>query len=217
MVRSEAAMVRIDFCYDIVSPYSYLAFVALRRYREAWDLDLNLEPIFLGGVMAATGNSPPAMLPARGVYMAGDVARLSEYFDVPLTIPDDFMTGTLPPARVLTAVKDEHPEQLEALTESFWRRYWGRGEQMDEAGMRACLEEVGLAPDLVERTQDPAVKAKLKERTDAAVERGMFGAPGIFATVDGQDELFFGQDRLPLLAHRLGLRWDGPRGPAGSP
>lgn len=42
---------------DARSPYSWLAFETLMRYRNlgVWDADITLRPFFLGGIMKATG------------------------------------------------------------------------------------------------------------------------------------------------------------------
>jgi glutathione S-transferase kappa 1 len=51
-------MTTIRFFYDIVSPYSYLAFEVLHRYQSLWNLNIVLEPIFLAGIMQGSGNAP---------------------------------------------------------------------------------------------------------------------------------------------------------------
>ncbi|EUC57858.1 DSBA-like thioredoxin domain protein [Rhizoctonia solani AG-3 Rhs1AP] len=70
--------ISIKFCYDIVSPYSYLAFESLTRYRELWNIDLELCPYFLGGVMVAANNRPPMSVKLKGDYLAQEVKRLGE-------------------------------------------------------------------------------------------------------------------------------------------
>ena len=62
-----------------------------------------------------------------------------------------------------------------------------------------CLQVVNSAP----------VKALLKQNTDEAVQLGAFGSPTIVATIDGQKEMYFGQDRLLLLADHAGKPWLG--------
>lgn len=206
---------RLELFYDVVSPWSYLCVEALRRYREAWQLDLVLRPAFLGGVMKATGNTPPASLPARGVYLMRDLARSSRHFDVPLSFPSEFPTNTITPMRLLCLVEREAPGSLEALSLELWRRYWGEGlvVNTDEALRTAC-SVVGVDPGLCERLQDDDVKQLLRDATTEAVDRGAFGFPSLFVTdADGEPQLYFGSDRLALLAFDFGLPWTGPAGP----
>lgn len=208
-------MRKLELFYDIVSPYSYLAFVALHRYQQAWDLDLVLRPAFLGGVMAETGNVPPASLPARAPYMLRDVARNSRYFDLPMAMPEEFPGKTLNAMRLLIVVKDAMPALLSPLSRALWERHWGLGKEVHDPGTLASIcTTVGVDPALVARTSEQATKDALKAATDEAVRRGAFGFPAMFTDVDGDDELFFGSDRLNLLAHELKLPWHGPRGPA---
>lgn len=209
-------MIRVELYYDIVSPYSYLAFAALNRYERRWQLDLELLPVFLGGLMKDVGNQPPIYLPARAPYIAKDVLRLSGYFDLPMRLPAGFPVNTLPTMRFLTAVADEEPQALRPLSALLWQRLWAEDADVTSAeALQIACEEVGLgratAERLVERMNEPAVKDALKARTEEAARRGAFGAPTYFVRgTDGEDEMFFGCDRLPVLAHELGLEWLGP-------
>ena len=56
----------------------------LCRYRPHWKMDLHLRPFFLGGVMKASGNRPPMMVPAKALYMQKDLSRNAKYFGIPL-------------------------------------------------------------------------------------------------------------------------------------
>lgn len=209
---------KLELYFDIVSPYSYLAAVALERYTRGptplWDLELCWRPALLGGVFKAVGNVPPASLPQRAPYLLKDVARLSRLFDVPMSFPDPFPGDTLRCMRLLTAADLSAPDVVGPLSLALWRRHWGEGHevQSDESLLSACAAAgVKDGAALLARIADVEIKDALRRRTDEAVARGAFGFPAIFASIDGEDELFFGSDRLELLAFLLGLPWRGPR------
>ncbi|MDP2345790.1 MAG: DsbA family protein [Deltaproteobacteria bacterium] len=205
-------MVKIDFFYDIVSPYSYLAFEVLERYRESWKLDLVMRPAFLAGVFKATGNEAPAVLPSRGAYLAQDLRRAAKYFDLPLGFPEDFPANTLSTMRLLSLVADERPERLLPLSRAFWQRSWRDSQEVSKPdSMRAVCAAVDVDPALVDRIGEQAVKDRLKAHTDEAVARGAFGFPAMLTVIDGDEQLFFGSDRLNVMAFELGLPWHGPQ------
>ncbi|XP_022807846.1 glutathione S-transferase kappa 1-like isoform X2 [Stylophora pistillata] len=198
----------VELFYDVISPYSWIAFEVLCRYRPKWNLDLQFRPFLLGGIMAGSGNRPPAMVPAKGVYMMKDIQRLREFYGIPITPPSDpanvmFTKGSLPTMRLLTAACKYHPEKLEELSREFWMRAWSR----------VCTK-VGLSADdtqaLISKTKDQEIKDTLKETTQKALDLGAFGAPLIVAHVNGEPHTFFGSDRFLLLAHLLGVEWQGP-------
>lgn len=209
---------RIELFYDVVSPYARAAFTCLRRWAPRWEAELVLRPFLLGGVMKATGNTPPAFLPARGLYMAKDLVRIGRYFDVTLLLPDDFPKATLGAMRVLTQVEEHANEHLAAASEAFFARCWDGGNVNvnDAAVQTAALLEAGIdegtAARFVAGVSDPAVKARLMAITDEAVERGAFGAPTYFVRKDdsSEEEMFFGSDRIGMLAFLYDLPFDGP-------
>lgn len=213
------APTKLELFYDVVSPYSYLAAVVLERYTRGeaplWPATLVWRPAFLGGVFKAVGNAPPASLPQRASYLVRDLARLSRFFDVPMTMPEPFPSDTLRAMRLLTATATLHPERVGALSLALWRRHWGEGHEVAsddallEAARTAGLDD-GAA--LLARVGDADVKDALRRTTDEAVARGAFGFPATFVRLDDDDDaLFFGSDRLELLASSLGLPWQGPR------
>ncbi len=203
---------RLELFYDVVSPWSYLCFEALCRVRTAWQLDLELRPAFLGGVMQATGNAPPTSVPARAVYLMQDLARSSRYFDVPLTFPAAFPANTIMPMRLLCLVRRDAPALMEPLTRALWQRYWGEGLDIgDIDDVRSVCSDFGVAQGLCDRLQDDDTKQLLRDSTIEAVNRGAFGFPAIFTQdEEGADRLYFGSDRLAQLAFDYGLPWHGP-------
>jgi glutathione S-transferase kappa 1 len=208
-------MPRIEFFYDIISPYSYLAFEVLCRYRDAWTIELELRPFLLGGVHKATGNSAPVRVAAKALWMARDLARNADYFGVPLQIPKDFPAFTIKTQRLLTAVAREAPEHLEALSRRLWQRYWGEAEDaVGVEGLKAACEEVGVdaetAAHWLGRIADQDVKDALRATSDEAVARGAFGAPTFYVETPAGEEMYFGSDRFPHVAAALGVTWEGP-------
>lgn len=209
---------RIELFYDVVSPYSRVAFEALTRWAPLWEARLVLRPFFLGGAMKATGNEPPASLPARGAYMMKDLERVGRYFEAPLVLPSDFPKLTLSAMRVLAQVEEQANEHLAAASRALFDRFWGGGDEdvNDPAVLLAALREAGVDDERAQRfvasMADPEVKARLVRNTDEAVERGAFGAPTFFVRRkdDDEDEMFFGSDRIPLMAWCYGKPYPGP-------
>lgn len=198
-----ANSMKLELFFDIESAYSYLAFMCLDRYvPKRWDIELVLRPALLGGVFKATSNQAPVLLPAKAPYLVTDMARNGKYFGVPVQIPEGFPSSGLQVMRLLTAVALEAPAKLRDVTRALYRRHWGDGLAVDNAeAWTACA-----AGELASLVGEQRIKDALKAATDEAVSRGAFGFPAMFV----DDEMYFGSDRLPLLAFDHGLRWDGP-------
>ncbi|KAM6310121.1 glutathione S-transferase kappa 1 [Aegotheles albertisi] len=210
----------VELFYDVVSPYSWLGFEVLCRYQHIWNIDLRLRPAFLGGIMKATGNQPPAMLPKRGEYLLKDVKRMGKYYQVPLRISEDaferiLRTSTLGAMRFITATGMTQPQYLEPLSREFWTRFWSQHKDIKEPeSIVTVARQAGLSSEviqkLLENSSSPTVKNRLKETTDEAMKYGAFGLPAAVAHVNGEPHLFFGCDRLELLGSILGEKWMGP-------
>ncbi|XP_066219018.1 glutathione S-transferase kappa 1 [Saccopteryx leptura] len=216
----------LELFYDVLSPYSWLSFEILCRYKNIWNVRLQLRPSFIAGIMKDSGNKPPALLPRKAKYMTNDIQLLGQHVQVPIQFPKDFFSvilekGSLRAMRFLTAVNLEHPEMLEKVSRELWMRIWSRDEDIVEPqSILAAAEKAGLsaqqAQGLLEKVSTPQVKNQLKETTEAACKHGAFGLPVTVAHVDGQTHMLFGSDRMELLAYLLGEKWMGPVPPAVS-
>ncbi|NXS52795.1 GSTK1 transferase, partial [Brachypteracias leptosomus] len=204
----------VELFYDVVSPYSWLGFEVLCRYQHIWNIDLRLRPALLGGIMQATGNKPPAMLPKRGEYMLKDVKRMAKYYQVPVQISEDDFTrilgiSTLGTMRFITAAGMTQPQVLEPLSREFWMSFWSQHEDVSKPeNILAVARQAGLSSELaqklLEMISSPAVKNQLKETTEEAIKYGAFGMPAVVAHFNGEPHLFFGSDRLELLGNIIG-------------
>ncbi|WP_433736302.1 2-hydroxychromene-2-carboxylate isomerase [Pseudomonas putida] len=191
----------VEFLFDLGSPATYLAYTQLPKICEQTDSQLIYVPILLGGVFKATGNATPAAIPAKGRYMFQDLARYANRYGVPLKFNPHFPINTLMLMRAVTGMQMRHPERFAAFIDCLFKALWVDGRSLDEpATVAAVLTQNGFDPnEVLALTADEEVKTALKDNTEKAVQRGVFGAPSMF--VDGQ--LFFGQDRLEFVREAL--------------
>uniref|UniRef100_A0A8C9TQZ7 Glutathione S-transferase kappa n=1 Tax=Scleropages formosus TaxID=113540 RepID=A0A8C9TQZ7_SCLFO len=207
----------VELFYDVVSPYSWLGFEVLCRYKHVWNMELRLRPALLGGVMQGSGNKPPALVPNKFAYMSKDLSRLREYFAVPLSFPADpfevmFKKGSLAAMRYVTAVAESggaSEADVEKVSRELWMRIWSRNEDitlatsLSEAGLKAGLP-ASEVEECLQLASSQKIKDKLKSATQEALDLGAFGFPLSVCHIDGKKEVFFGADRFELMAHCLG-------------
>lgn len=205
---------RIELFFDIVSPYSYLAATQIEALAARHGAEVDWKPFFLSGVMKATGNVPPATLPARGKYLFADLKRWTKRYDVPFRFPSTFPGKTITAQRMLTAQRLADPSAVPTLALAFYRAHWGEGGDIASPERLVELANgVGLdGAALLAAAATPDVKSELEKLTADAVARGAFGAPTLFV---GR-EMFFGNDRLGLLEDLLESLGEGTSaGPRG--
>jgi 2-hydroxychromene-2-carboxylate isomerase len=192
----------VDFYFDFGSPTAYLAHKRLQQLQAQYALQVNYQPMLLGGVFKATGNSSPVAIPAKGKYMLEhDLPRFAKRYGVVLNFNPHFPINTLNLMR--GAIAAEQMGCAAAYVDCIYDTVWVAGANLGEPEqVQACLEQAGLdAQALMAASQQPEVKQALIDGTEAAVARGVFGAPTLFIG----EEMFFGQDRLDFVEERLAL------------
>lgn len=191
----------LEFFFDLGSPATYLAYTQLPALCAATGTQLVYKPMLLGGVFKATGNASPITVPAKGRYMFDDLARYARRYNVPLRFNPHFPINTLMLMRAITGIQLHHPERFQAFVDCLFHALWVDGRHIgDPAVVAAVLIEHGFDPDeVLALANDESVKAALKNNTEQAVQRGVFGAPSMFVG----KQLFFGQDRLDFVREAL--------------
>lgn len=189
----------IECFFDFGSPATYLAWTQLPRLAAKHNATLIWRPMLLGAVFKATGNQSPAMNPAKGRYMLIDFQRYAKHYDVPMKFNPFFPINTMTLMRGAVALQGDprFDDYLDAVFKAIWVDEQNMGQPEVVASV---LEKGGFdAAALLAQCSDETVKEKLKTNTEEAVARGAFGAPTVY--VDG--EMFFGQDRLPMIEKAL--------------
>lgn len=187
----------LDFYYDFASPYSYLAACRIEAMAELAGIRVDWRPFLLGPIFAAKGmkTSPLASDPQKNAHMWADLTRLAVAARLPpVTRPDPFPANSLLGARVALFLNDAcRPSFSRAL----FRAEFAEGRDIAD---RECVRQVlaGLGhfdADVIAEAESQPNKDRLRERTEEAAARGVFGAPTFF-TADG--EMFWGSDRLDM-------------------
>lgn len=191
----------VEFFFDLGSPATYLAYTQLPGICEQTGSELIYRPMLLGGVFKATGNASPATIAAKGRYMFVDLSRYASRYGVAFRLNPHFPINTLLLMRAVTGVQMHHPERFLDFIDCLFRALWIDGRNLnDPAVVAAVLAEHGFdAQAIMALTADDEVKQTLKECTEQAIERGVFGAPSMFV----DDQLYFGQDRLDFVREAL--------------
>jgi 2-hydroxychromene-2-carboxylate isomerase len=190
-------MAKVEFHFDFGSPNAYLAHLIIPEIERRTGAKFDYVPILLGGVFKLTNNQSPAQ------KMAGIKNRLQyEQLEMQRFIRrhgiTQFKFNPFFPVNTLLLMRGAIAAQLDGVFERFvqemFRAMWADPKDMDDPEVvRSTLEESGFdAAALLARTQEPEVKDRLLNNTQASVERGTFGSPTFFV----DDEIFFGKDRL---------------------
>ena len=192
---------QIEFYYDIASPFSYLAWHRLNELVDQYDAQLVLVPIALADIFEETGNRSPAYVKAKAKYLRRDIDRYANRYRFNFTLNPHFPIDTTLIMQVAYVAK-EH-QQLEQYSRVLFDAMWSDGKNLaDESILKEVLEANHLDANWVDCGKDSKYVQQLSDATQAAVARGVFGAPTMFAN----GEMLFGQDRIWVIEELLGAR-----------
>jgi 2-hydroxychromene-2-carboxylate isomerase len=197
---------RVEFFFDLSSPWTYLAFANLWPMLERTAEQVVLRPILVGGVFNAVN---------QGVYAAreaSDNRKLNHSWKVlndwaALAGVEMNFPSVWHPAKSVNAMRfccalEDDQAALRRFAAAAFESYFGRQENLDDpAALAVVADSVGLdGTKVLVASQTEAVKSRLRTNTEEVIARGGYGSPSIF--VDGND-MYFGNDQLPLVEAAL--------------
>ncbi len=192
----------VEFYFDFGSPAAYLAWTQLPALCASAGAELVYRPMLLGGVFQAAGNQSPTAVPAKGRYILLDFARHAKRYRVPLVPNPHFPVNTLLLMRGATAMQQHAGgTRFDDYCRAMFHAMWVDAKNMfDPAVVGQVLQAAGFDPaQVLAQANEPAVKERLKNVTEQAVARGVFGAPTMFVG----NQMFWGQDRLDFVREAL--------------
>lgn len=186
-----------EFLFDFGSPNAFLSHEAIPAIEKRTGVKFEYVPVLLGGIFKATNNRSPAETLAgvrnKREFHALETERFVKRFGVKPYVMNPFF-----PVNTLNLMRAAVAAQLEGVFEKYveaaYHHMWVEPKKMDdpEVAFKALTASGIDAAKLLARSQEPEVKAKLIENTQAAVERGAFGSPTFFVG----KEMFFGKEQL---------------------
>ena len=188
----------IEFFFDFMSPYSYLAHQQVPALAVRFARPLVYRVIDLGEVKRLTGNVGPStrQMPLKLRYARTDMKRWADRIGVPIVAPESNDSTRLNCGVFYAAERD----QLMPYVDCVWDRTWGRGAPMDATTLREVATAMGWdVEDFVTFTGSDAAIRRYREQTQDAHERGVFGVP----TLMTGGEMWWGNDRLDFVEDYL--------------
>jgi 2-hydroxychromene-2-carboxylate isomerase len=190
-------MKQVEFYFDYVSPYAWLAAHQLGGMRES--ATFRFVPVLFAGLLDHHSNVGPAEIPAKRRYTFMDAQRWAVHLGLQFRSPPAHPFNPLKSLRVTTAVVDDGDR--EALSLRLLDAAWSEGRDITADSVVAEIAN-GIDLDataLLARAQTDEIKQRLRRQTESAVAAGVFGVPSF--VVDG--EIFWGNDRLHFLQAHL--------------
>jgi 2-hydroxychromene-2-carboxylate isomerase len=198
----------IEFFFDCSSPWTYLAFSQIEGLAQEFGARLVWRPILVGGIFNTINPSVYASrdnpVPAKQAYMRKDLADWARLAGLEIVFPPRvFPVNSVKAMRGCIFLEPEG--KLVPFARAVFEAYWGRDLDISQdAVLSELCHRLGLdAARFFAGIAEPRVKDQLRVNTEELMRRGGFGTPTLFLD---QGDMYFGNDRLPLLRAALQRR-----------
>lgn len=195
---------QLDFYFDCSSPWTYLAFHAIQPLATELGAKIAWRPILVGGVFNAVNqtvyDSRARPNPRKQSYMRKDLADWAALYGLAIVFPPRvFPVNSVKCMRGAFVALDEG--KLVPYATAAFEAYWGDDRDISTDDVLSDIAATaGLdRQDFFAGIESDACKSRLRANTDELIARGGFGSPTIFV----DDDMFFGNDRLPLIRAAL--------------
>ena len=181
----------IDFYFDFISPYSYLAFKKIKSLQNKDQINFNYKPILLGGLHNLGGVIAPAFNERKMKNMKNDCELIAKKNNIDFKWNNNFPINSLYLMRGYIFIKNEKKEKFfEVCFDSYWKENLDISQNIN---LNKILDKCNINQENFHNgIKDQKIKNELKELTNKAFKKDVFGAPTFLIN----DKLFWGQDRL---------------------
>ena len=197
-------MATVTFYFDCSSPWTYLGFHRFLPLADGLGVTVDWRPILVGGVFNTVNpsvyQSRENPVPAKQAYMLKDLQDWARHAGIEIVWPP----GVFPINSVKAmrgCIHADRQGRLVPFATAVFEAYWGADRDIaDESVLSELAAAAGLDADaLLAAIASPEIKQALRENTDELIARGGFGTPTVFVG----DDMYFGNDRLPLIRAAL--------------
>ena len=188
----------IDFYFDVISPYSYIAHKKIQKIKESQKVIFNYKPILLGGLHNLAGINAPAFNKYKMKNMQSDCELVSKKNNISFMWNSKFPINSLSIMRGYISLNET---QKDDYLNTFFDAYWK--DNLDLSSEKEFSKLLGSlkidSKNFFEKIKQQSIKDNLKKLTSDAFEKEVFGAPTFIAN----NKIFWGQDRLEYALEEL--------------
>ncbi len=198
----------MEFFFDCSSPWTYLAFHNIQPLAAEFDEPIVWRPILVGGIFNSVNPSVYAArenpIPVKQRYMLKDLDDWARSAGLKIKMPPSvFPVNSVKAMRGCLLLAGD--DKLVPFATAVFETYWGDDKDISQDAVLAEIcARVGIDRDwFFAGIASQPIKDALKANTEEVMRRGGFGSPTIFV---GADDIYFGNDRLPLIREALQRR-----------
>ena len=188
----------IDFYFDVISPYSYIAHKKIQKIKESEKVIFNYKPILLGGLHNLVGINAPAFNKYKMKNMQSDCEIVSKKNNISFMWNSKFPINSLSIMRGYISLNET---QKDGYLNTFFDAYWKDNLDLSsEKEFSKLLESLKVDSKIFfEEITQQSIKDDLKRLTSDAFKKEVFGAPTFIVN----NKIFWGQDRLEYALEEL--------------
>jgi len=181
----------LDFYFDFISPYSYLAYYKLKSLKDYKEININFKPILLGGLHKLGGITAPAFNERKLKNMKDDCNLVAKKNKISFYWNSKFPINSLYLMRGYLAIdKNFKKKYFETCFDAYWKN---NVDISKDSKISKILNNTGIdEKKFLSKIENIDIKEELKNLTNLAFEKNIFGAP----TFVVNNKIFWGQDRL---------------------
>jgi 2-hydroxychromene-2-carboxylate isomerase len=178
----------IDFYFDFISPYSYLAHQKIKTIKNT---NFNYKPVFVGGLHNLQGITAPALIKPKLKHMISDCNLIAKKGKSNFFWNSKFPINSLNIMRGYLFINDKVKNlYLNEIFDAYWK---DNLDISDEKILKSLLKKCEInSNNFFDGINNPNIKEELKTITQEAHDKEIFGAP----TFVVNNKIFWGQDRL---------------------
>ena len=188
----------IDFYFDVISPYSYIAHKKIQKIKESQKVIFNYKPILLGGLHNLAGINAPAFNKYKMKNMQSDCELVSKKNNISFIWNSKFPINSLSIMRGYMSVnKNQKDDYLNTFFDAYWKCNSDLSSEKEFSELLGSLKID--SKNFFEKIKQQSIKDNLKKLTSDAFEKEVFGAPTFIVN----NKIFWGQDRLEYALEEL--------------
>ncbi|NOZ09453.1 MAG: 2-hydroxychromene-2-carboxylate isomerase [Gammaproteobacteria bacterium] len=193
----------VDFYYDFVSPYSYLAALRVPEFAIQHQINIHWKPFLLPQLIKMSGNTPPSSVRRKALYLYRDLKRWAEHLDVPFKMQNPSFFDSRP---ALLGAQALNNGKRSSFSLEVFKGLWSGGVQPDHPRwLDEIMTDHKLPIEWAQPEHPDQLMAELKDSTVTAYRLGAFGAPTFLLYCGAKPELFWGVDRMDFLSHAINM------------